>query len=165
MRTQHAVRNIRLCTKDCLCLYVCPVGATDTENGQVDWDKCVGCGKCAAACPSGAISMMPDTLPPQQKKEKNVVASLRALAESKTGAEATAFAVATATEDAGKKKLAAAVARSNRLMAEDMLREAGFMLPQSGNTRELLLNMLKNASQDFPVETVERLLELLQVND
>ena len=31
-----AVRNIRLCTKDCMCLYVCPTGATDTENGQID---------------------------------------------------------------------------------------------------------------------------------
>ena len=51
MRTQHAVRNIRLCTKDCLCLYICPVGATDTENGQVDWDKCIGCGKCEPRCP------------------------------------------------------------------------------------------------------------------
>ena len=73
MRTQHAVRNIRLCTKDCLCLYVCPVGATDTENGQVDWDKCIGCGKCAASCPSGAISMVPDVMPPQQKKDEKVV--------------------------------------------------------------------------------------------
>ena len=26
-----AVRNLRLCTKDCICLYVCPTGATDTE--------------------------------------------------------------------------------------------------------------------------------------
>ena len=25
---EYAVRNIRLCTKDCLCLYVCPTGAT-----------------------------------------------------------------------------------------------------------------------------------------
>ena len=24
MKTQIAVRNLRLCTKDCLCLYVCP---------------------------------------------------------------------------------------------------------------------------------------------
>ena len=34
----RAVRNIRLCTKDCLCLYVCPTGATDTETGQIDAD-------------------------------------------------------------------------------------------------------------------------------
>ena len=47
-----AVRNLRLCTKDCLCLYVCPVGATDTENSIIDTGKCTGCGVCAEACPS-----------------------------------------------------------------------------------------------------------------
>ena len=52
-----AVRNLRLCTKDCLCLYVCPVGATDTENSVIDVTKCIGCGVCAGACPSGAISI------------------------------------------------------------------------------------------------------------
>ena len=31
----YAVRNLRLCTKDCLCLYVCPVGATDTEDSII----------------------------------------------------------------------------------------------------------------------------------
>jgi len=57
----HASRNIRLCTKDCLCLYVCPTGATDTENGQIDADKCLsGCRVCVDACPSHAISLVPD---------------------------------------------------------------------------------------------------------
>ena len=46
---QVAVRNLRLCTKDCLCLYVCPTGATDTENSIIDVDKCLGCGICADA--------------------------------------------------------------------------------------------------------------------
>ena len=36
MSVKYAVRNIRLCTKDCLCLYVCPTGATDTENSIID---------------------------------------------------------------------------------------------------------------------------------
>ena len=36
MSERYAVRNIRLCTKDCLCLYVCPTGATDTENSVID---------------------------------------------------------------------------------------------------------------------------------
>ena len=31
-----AVRNLKLCMKDCLCLYVCPTGATDTENSIID---------------------------------------------------------------------------------------------------------------------------------
>ena len=52
-----AVRNLRLCTKDCLCLYVCPTGATDTENSVIDVDKCLGCGVCADVCPDRIISM------------------------------------------------------------------------------------------------------------
>ena len=76
-----AVRNLRLCTKDCLCLYVCPVGATDTENSIIDVDKCIGCGVCAEACPSKAISMIPVEMPPQQKKNDEVVAVLNALAK------------------------------------------------------------------------------------
>ena len=58
-----AVRNIRLCTKDCLCLYVCPTGASDTENSIIDVNKCTGCGLCADACPSGAISLVPKEYP------------------------------------------------------------------------------------------------------
>ena len=55
MAEKYAVRNLRLCTKDCLCLYVCPTGATDTENSVIDPDKCVGCGACAKSCPHRAI--------------------------------------------------------------------------------------------------------------
>ena len=51
-----AVRNLRLCTKDCLCLFVCPTGATDTENSVIDPEKCVECGACAAGCPVSAIA-------------------------------------------------------------------------------------------------------------
>lgn len=43
MADKYAVRNLRLCTKECLCLYVCPTGATDTENSIIDVDKCIGC--------------------------------------------------------------------------------------------------------------------------
>ncbi len=51
----HAVRNIRLCTKDCVCLFVCPTGATDTETGQIDASRCLdGCRLCVDACPSHA---------------------------------------------------------------------------------------------------------------
>jgi Fe-S-cluster-containing dehydrogenase component len=43
MADKYAVRNLRLCTKDCLCLYVCPTGATDTEDSIIDPNKCIGC--------------------------------------------------------------------------------------------------------------------------
>ena len=105
-----AVRNLRLCTKDCLCLYVCPVGATDTENSIIDTDKCTGCGVCAEACPSKAISMVPVDYPPQQKKAQEVVAAANALAQAKAQEEQAAIQVAKTTEKDGLRRLSKAIA-------------------------------------------------------
>ena len=161
-----AVRNIRLCTKDCLCLYVCPTGAADTENSIIDVNKCIGCGVCAQSCPSGAISMVPTEYPPQQPKEKNVADALYALLKSKTVQERIARQLAENGDSPVLKQLAEAIAKSNRLMAEDILREAGYMLPQSGNTHSLLQSLLNHPpGEEFPKEAAERLLELLPDND
>ena len=155
-----AVRNLRLCTKDCLCLYVCPVGATDTEDSVIDASKCVGCGVCAAACPSGAISMVPETYPPQQPKEEAVLAALEAMAQSKADGETIAKQAAAETEREGLARLMTAVARSERLIAEDLMREAGFMLPQSGNAHALLEALVREPpSEAFPLEAAKALLE------
>ena len=155
MGEKYAVRNLRLCTKDCLCLYVCPTGATDTENSIIDPKKCIGCGACAASCPSSAISMVPKELPPQQPKEDKVVEALRGLIQSKAAAEI----VASQLPDA----LSAAVEKSSRLMAEDLCREAGFMLPQSGNTRSFLEGI--KTYPDIPTDVVDSLLHTIQFNE
>ena len=161
-----AVRNLRLCTKDCLCLYVCPVGATDTENSIIDTGKCTGCGLCAEACPSKAISMVPVAYPPQQKKAESVVDAENLLALNKAREEAAARQIARETSQDGLYRLATGIARSSRLVAEDILREAGYMLPQSGNAHALLRELMANPpGEDFPMDAARQLLELIPDND
>ncbi len=161
-----AVRNLRLCTKDCLCLYVCPVGATDTENSIIDTEKCIGCGVCAESCPSGAITMMPTELPPQQKKSDEVKAVLNSMSKSKSVQEIAARELSKAVDANGLYRLYKALEKSNSLMAEDLLREAGFMLPQSKNTHGLIETLIKNPpSSEFPVDEAKMILDLMPCNE
>lgn len=155
MADKYAVRNLRLCTKDCLCLYVCPTGATDTENSIIDVKKCVGCGACADACPSGAISMVPKVYPTQQRKKPEVVEALRSLVASKAEAELTAAEL----DDV----LAVAIEKSSRLMAEDLTREAGYMIPESLNAKRFLEKIKDYPG--IPEEAVKYLLENIEFNE
>ncbi len=72
------------------------------------------------------------------------------LAESKAGQEQCARALMEHTDNPVLRQLAQALATSNRLMAEDLLREAGYMLPQSENTHALLRSLKKTPGRrDF----------------
>jgi len=161
-----AVRTVRLCTKDCICLYVCPTGASDTENSVIDVNKCIGCGACAAACPSSAISMVPFEYPPQQKKTESVISVMSALAESKAKQEKSARQIAAETDKDGLYRLMTAVYKSERLMGEDIIREAGFMIPQSANAHEVLQELIDNPpTSDFPADTAKAIMEKIPNNE
>ncbi len=160
----YAVRNIRLCTKDCLCLYVCPTGATDTETGQIDRNKCVsGCRVCVDACPSHAISLVPESYPPKQEKKAVVLAAMRALSRSKVKQEQLFLQLEQVAPSEPARRLVKAMRRSCRLMAEDVLRESGYLLPQSENVQALVKRELETTKDDaFPREAAKRLMELLK---
>ena len=158
MSEKIAVRNVRKCEKDCLCLYVCPTGASDTENSVIDPEKCLGCGACVEACPAGAISLVPKAYPPQQEKTEAVIAALRRLVSSKAEQETMAARLPGV--------LAKAVAKSNRIMAEDLLRESGYMLPQSGNVFQALVDMTDHVQEPgFPVKALELLLTTMSFHE
>lgn len=156
MNGKYAVRNIRLCEKDCLCLYVCPTGASDTENSIIEREKCTGCGACADACPSGAISMVPVDYPPQQKKTEKVAAAMMALVADKTQQETLCSAL--------DGRLARAFEKSCRIMAEDLIREAGYMLPQSANSRAFLKKAAGSGDDGIKKEA-QKLLENIRFNE
>ena len=160
-----AVRNLRLCTKDCICLYVCPTGATDTEDSIIDVNKCTGCGICAGACPSSAISMVPLEYPVQQIHTERVLASEDRMSKSKCVQEATAKKIAESTDKDGLYRLMKAFEMSNRLMAEDILRESGYMLPQSANSQNLLIDMINDGPKTFPKDTAKEILEKIPCNE
>jgi hypothetical protein len=114
------------------------------------------------SCPSHAISLAPVSYPPPQAKTDEASQALLALAESKLKQERMAAGIAQATDDADERQIAEAVAASNRLMAEDLIRESGYLLPQSDNVRALLKELLDAPQgEEFPADTVKRLLELL----
>ena len=84
----HAARNLRLCTKDCVCLFVCPTKATDTENGQIDFSKCLdGCRLCVDACPSHALYLVEGNYAEPADKPQAVAEKLFALLDRKTEEE------------------------------------------------------------------------------
>ena len=159
-----ASRNLGICTKDCMCLYVCPTGATDTETGQIDFARCVGCGDCARSCPNSAISMIPLDYPHQQPKDDKVKEKIRAIARSKAVQEGIARQIAGTTDDPNLRILMKAVRRSERLMGEDLIRETGYLLPQSGEVRMMLESFVANPPEGFPVEAAKELLSRMRFN-
>ena len=104
--------------------------------------------------------------PPQQPKTDEVVATLNELAQSKSDGEVIAKEIAVKANQDGLYRLMSAVAKSERIIAEDIVREAGFMLPQSDNAHKLLEEFIINPpSADFPTEIAKKILEKIPNNE
>ena len=162
MAKSHAYRNLKICSKDCLCLFVCPTGAANNETGQKDFEKCIGCGACANACPAKAISIIPNKMPPQQPKNEKVVTELFKIANQKiTEIKILKQMLNDNMED---EKLLKALIHSNKVMLEDIFREAGYMLPQSKNTNKLLNNIKQNGDSTSK-EIASKLLDKIEINE
>ena len=157
----HAYRNLKICSKDCLCLFVCPTGAADNETGQIDFEKCIGCGACANACPARAITMLPNKMPPQKQKNKQVINAMFKIVNNKI--EEIQMLRYLLNEHKENEKLIKALIHSNKVMIEDILRESGYMLPQSKNTNELLKELEKTNKEKQP--EIKELLDRLVINE
>lgn len=159
----YAHRDLKICTKDCLCLFVCPTGATNNETGQIDSNKCIGCGACAAACPARAISMIPVKMPPQQSKNPKMIEALDKIVKNKIFELWQIQYLLNQSSLVEEKKFLKALYRSNKLVLEDFMREKGYMLPESKNAQKFLQDVLQ--SNDENKEIIERLLNLIEVNE
>ncbi len=121
-----AARNITLCTKDCACLMVCPTGATDTENGQIDKTACLdGCRLCVDACPSHAIYLVPTKTGFRPGPTGDSAEALdRILSLTAEIHHRAASAPQTSELEA---RFLKALAHSTRVLAEDCWRERGYL--------------------------------------
>ena len=162
MGKSHAYRNLKICSKDCLCLFVCPTGATDNETGQIDFEKCIGCGACAKACPARAVTMVPNKMPKQQPKNQVVISELFKIVNSKI--EQNKILKSLLKENKEDSRLLKSLIHSNKVMVEDIIREAGYMLPQSKNTHQFLENIKANGDETSK-KIAQTLLDKIEINE
>ena len=104
----------------------------------------------------------PYKYPKQQEKDNEVIDKLRRVISSKVDQEQIAHYIFENSNDEEEKLLAKILMKSNRLITEDLYREAGYMLPQSNNTKKFLEELLEKDNTNK--EDIKKLLELLEFN-
>ena len=109
--------------------------------------------------------MMPAELPAQQPKDADVCAKAFDLTKNKAEIEKTAKTIAETTDSDVLKRLAIGIKKSTRLVSEDVMREAGYMLPQSRIAQDMLGRLILNPPEGFPVKAAQRILELIPGNE
>ncbi|MCI5123392.1 MAG: hypothetical protein D3925_02670 [Candidatus Electrothrix sp. AR5] len=159
-----AERDPKKCAKDCSCIYICPTGAADTEDGKINEDKCIGCGQCVELCLTRALSLKMTGhrkgYPAEPHKATAVRQKMYQLAENKMQQMRVASDLHTKSTDKHEKKLLMGIERANLVMAAGFMREGGYLQPRGDNTKALL-SFLKETDQDVTgeIKKIEELLE------
>ena len=109
--------------------------------------------------------MVPYQYPKQQVKDKLVVEKLNEIIRSKVEQEKMAQYVYDNSDDVVLKQFSKALIRANRLIVEDLYREAGYMLPQSQNTRDFLNKLLDENIENDIKDDIKKLLDMLELNE
>ena len=107
--------------------------------------------------------MLPRVYPKQKEKDKQVIGELFRLADSKIEQIKTLKYLMNRASNDDEKRLYKALIHSNKVIVEDIFREAGYMLPQSSNTNKLLIS-LKGKDEEVD-KIIDKLLDKLEVND
>ena len=98
------------------------------------------------------------------KKATAVVNQLFKIADSKIEEIKTLLYLLENAKLDDEKRFLKALIHSNKVMVEDIMREAGYMLPQSSNTNQLL-NYFLQQENDLDKEIIKKLISKLEVND
>ena len=110
--------------------------------------------------------MVPQDYPPQQSKEASILSLSHVLTHHKARQEQLVKQLAQTSSSDELYRLMKAFEKSIRLVNEDILRESGYMLPQSTQVHDLLKTWIQDPPlDDFPRDIAQNLLDMIPCNE